>query len=60
MSNRSYKQFDEMYKRDITFAPFHVGYIFDDFDYTFWFNQTPLSTNLVCLLRGKAVLTSFL
>ena len=43
-SYRSYKHFDEeIYKRDISFAPFHVGYIFDEFDDTFWFNQTLLS-----------------
>ena len=44
ISYRSYKHFDEeIYKRDISFAPFHVGYIFDEFDDTFWFNQTLLS-----------------
>ena len=44
ISYPSYKHFDEeIYKRDISFAPFHVGYIFDEFDDTFWFNQTLLS-----------------
>ena len=44
ISYRSNKHFDEeIYKRDISFAPFHVGYIFDEFDDTFWFNQTLLS-----------------
>ena len=44
ISYRSYKRFDEeIYRRDISSAPFHVGYIFDDFDDKFWFNQTLLS-----------------
>ena len=44
ISYRSYKRFDEeIYRRDFSSAPFHVGFIFDDFDDTFWFNQTLLS-----------------
>ena len=44
MSYRSYKRFDEeICKGDISFAPFHVGNIVDDFEDPSWFNQTLLS-----------------
>ena len=42
---RSYKSFDEeLYKRDVSYAPFHVSEIFDDVDDVYWFNE--------CLLSG--------
>ena len=44
ISYSSYKQFEEeIYRCAIYSAPFQVGYIFDNFDDTFWFNQTLLS-----------------
>ena len=44
MSYRSYKLFDEeIYRGDISFSPFHVGNIVDDFEDPSWFNQTLLS-----------------
>ena len=42
---RTFKNFDEeLYKRDVSYAPFHVSEIFDDVDDVYWFNE--------CLLSG--------
>ena len=39
---RSYRKFDDdIFKRDIAHAPFHVAEIFDDLDDKFWFYETP-------------------
>ena len=41
---RTYKNFKEDdFRQDLASAPFHVADIFDDFDDSFWFNQTLLS-----------------
>ena len=44
---RSYRKFDDdIFKRDIAHAPFHVAEIFDDLDDKFWFYET-LSNELL-------------
>ena len=42
---RSYKHFnDSEYLRDLDFAPFHVGEVFDDVDDSYWFASKLLET----------------
>ena len=44
ISYRSYKSFDgDVYKRDVSYAPFHVSEIFEDIDDVYWFNECLLS-----------------